>query len=280
VSPFGDDDGEMRAPRFIHDDVIEAIVRDRPLDGSHAAHPALVAFAQQVRALGDEPVPPPSSELAALLEGKARPDLGSDDAVLVLGGPGLGGRSERNYRMLGTRKLASVTGKVAGLGLVAKIGLGASVAAAGVVGAGATGMLPASADHAVRGAIEAVTPVKFHDHDQSHNGQKPDDNFGQRVSSDATGESDGDKGVDGHQIADDAPGADHRPGSAAADEPPGQSGDTGLTRANETPAAPYAPDTPPSTTPPQAGGPDDPAHGNTNHTVPSTVPPAAHGAKS
>jgi hypothetical protein len=277
----------MRAPRFIHDDVIEAIVRDRPVDASHAT---LVAFARQVRALGDEPVPPPpSSELAALLEGRAKLDLGSDDAVHVLDGAGLGGRSERNHhRRPGTQKLASVTSKAAGLGLIAKIALGASVAAASVAGAGVTGMLPARANHAVRGVIEAVTPIKFHDHDHDHSDhsdQKPDGNFGERVSSDATGESDGDKGVDGHQIADDAPGADHRPGSAAVDEPPGQSGDTGLTRANETPAAPHAPDTPPSTTPPHKGAPDDPGganpgQSNTDHTVPSTVPPAAaHGAK-
>ncbi len=109
-------------------------------------------------------------------------------------------------------------------------------------------MLPAAANDAVRGAIEVVTPVDFapagHDNNDGH------DNFGYRVSSDATGESDGENGVDGQQISDEAPGAANRPDNGSRpDEPPGQSGETGLTRANQTPAADHAPDSVPSTVP-------------------------------
>jgi hypothetical protein len=167
--------------------------------------------------------------------------------------------------MPGTSLLAAVTSKAAGLGLAAKVGLGTSLAAAGVVGAGAAGALPAGADHAVQDAIEVVSPLEF---PESGPDEAPSpDRFGDQVSSDATGESDGEKGVDGREIAENAPGAEHRPDSAGPDEAPGQSGDTGLTRANETPAAPHVPDTPPSTTPAPGGGPADPAG-----SVPSTVP--------
>jgi hypothetical protein len=269
VSGGGDDGAGMRASRIIPDDVIEAIVRDQPVDSSFAP---LVAFARQVRALGDAPVPRPSSELAALLEGRAQPDLGSVDDVGTLGEASSGGRSERNRRMPGIRTLAGVTSKVASLGLVAKIGLGTSLAAAGVASAGTAGVLPASANHAVRDAIEVVSPVEFSEPGDS----EAPDRFGERVSSDATGESDGEKGVDGREIADDAPGADHRPDPAVADEAPGQSGETGLTQANETPAAPHAPDKPPNTTPPQGGpadpGSDNPGQPNAPGSVASTVP--------
>jgi hypothetical protein len=181
--------------------------------------------------------------------------------------------------MPGTQMLAGLTSKVAGLGVVAKVGLGASLAAAGVAGAGVAGALPAAADHAVRDAIETVSPL-----DLAEPGDGAPDRFGARVSADATGESDGDKGVDGPTIAAEAPGADHRNGaasgasagsrgSAAPDEPPGQTGATGLTRANQTTAAPHAPDTPPSTSPPHRG-PDDPGD---DHPAPGG-PAGGHGS--
>jgi hypothetical protein len=162
--------------------------------------------------------------------------------------------------------------RIAGLGAAAKIGIGVSVAAATVAATGAAGMLPAGASHGVRHAIEAVTPVTFHD-EQDH-----PDNFGSRVSSDAKGDSDGQNGVDGHTISSEAPGAAHRSTSnAKPDEPPGQSGVTGLDRANQTPAADHAPDsvpqahagTVPSTVPDHGQG---QGHGGQPTPVPSTVP--------
>ena len=102
-----------------------------------------------------------------------------------------------------------------------------------MTGAGAAGVLPTAANDAVRSAIE-IDPVDFGSSEDTPS-------YGSKVSADATGESDGEKGVDGQTIADGAPGAAHRPDSAAVDETPGQSGDAGLTRANETPAAANAP---------------------------------------
>ena len=233
----GDSDAMMTSTRYTYDDVLEAIVRGDAVPSSHAS---LASFAREVRALEDDPVPGPSDELAALLEG----------------------------RPLNVARLASATGKVAGLGLVAKIALGASLAAAGVVTAGAAGVLPATANHAVRGAIEGVTPVHFDD-EQDH-----PENFGDRVSSDATGESDGKNGVDGRQISDEAPGADNRGDSSRPDVPPGQSGVTGQDRAGQTPAA-----TAPGQVDPGANGDgqdDDDTTTTTEqqHTPQSTVPPA------
>jgi len=69
VSPRGDDDDGMKATRYLHDDVIEAIIQGAPV---HDMHAPLVSFADRVRALGDEPVPAASPTLAAVLAGRVR----------------------------------------------------------------------------------------------------------------------------------------------------------------------------------------------------------------
>jgi hypothetical protein len=253
----------MTAILHIPEDVIEAILRDEPVADVYGA---VAAFAAQMRVLENAPAPAASADLAEMLAGPV--------GLVAVGRPG--GRPGRK-RMPGIESVAGLGGKVASLGLVAKLGLGTSLAAAGVVGAGVAGVLPAAANEAVRDAVEVVSPVQFDSND--------DTNFGDRVSTDATGESDGVNGVDGQQIADEAPGAANRPDSGPADEPPGQSGETGLTRANQTPAVDHAPDTPGASAeagdsgqPDEAGDPDgDGAPGNTAEggrpeTVPSTVP--------
>jgi hypothetical protein len=240
----------MKATRLLHDDVIEAIVRGDDVD---PAHHQLATFAERVRALGDGPAPAVSAELAALLDGSAAPGLGALDDVAVA----FPGDRPGRKRMI--------------FGPMAKLGLGAALTVAGVGTAGVVGMLPAAANDAVRGAIEVVTPVDFappgHDDNDGH------DNFGDRVSSDATGESDGENGVDGQQISDEAPGAANRPDGSRPDEPPGQSGDTGLTRANQTPAADHAPDAPPTTASDHGGAPADPGDPDGDG-QPGVTPPA------
>jgi len=236
VSGLGDDNAVMRTTRYTFDDVVEALVNG---EGVATAHAQLATFAQEVQSLGHEPVPSPSPELAALLEGRGA----------------------------GVARLAGATGKVAGIGIVAKLGLSASLAAAGVVGAGAAGLLPAAANQAVRGAIEVVTPIQFAE-DNDH-----PENFGDRVSDDATGESDGEHGVDGQEISDQAPGAAHRNGGSSPDAAPGQTGITGLDRANQTPAATHAPD--PGTNGDDSDDEDEGAPGSSGESTPSsTVPPA------
>lgn len=249
----GDHDADMSPTSQIRwrwelDDVtVEAIVQGRPVDDQFEP---LVAFARQVRtAAVDQPGPAPSDELARILRGEDPPMM-----------------QERDHVEVG--RVAARFAKVAGLGLTAKVMLGASVAAASVASAGAAGVGPAS--NAVRGAIEAVSPVEF-----DHEAPEHPENFGGRVSDDANGESDGEKGVDGQQISEETPGAEHRPDSG--DTPgkgSGQPDSTGLDRANETPAAEHAPDSVPG----NGDGDGSNAGGNgggqqpSEHTPSSTVP--------
>lgn len=214
MSGSGDNESEMPPTGLLDEETIEAIVTGDEVD---ARFDQIVAFARQVRAVGDEPPPPVSPALEAVFAGRAVP------------------RSRRG-RLPG--RLATAAAKVAGLGAVAKIGLGTSVAAASVVAAGAGGVLPGPVNEGVRGAIEAVTPVDFGDPGTSDEPADRDDpgRFGDRVSSDATGESDGDPGVDGGEVSEEAPGASHRPSGTGPPE------NRGLDRAGETPAAPNLPD--------------------------------------
>ena len=63
------------------------------------------------------------------------------------------------------RRKNMLVAKLAGLGLAAKVALGAGVAAAAVTTAGATGVLPAPAQHGVAVAVNAISPLEFPDLD-------------------------------------------------------------------------------------------------------------------
>jgi hypothetical protein len=251
LSDPGDHVPKMTPAPLLDDLTIDALV-----DGSPApcGLDQLGAFAAVVRSVGDRPPPRPSPELAALLT------RGAQDAAAHLQTTLIPRRATRR----------SVLAKAAGLGLAAKIGFGTTAVAAGVVGAGAAGVLPGGADRVVRDAIEVVTPVEFTDRadrlDDRDGEADPVDTdgpavtgdagvpslpgeHGDRVSSDASGESDGEPGVDGPTVAEQAPGATNRP-----PEPPAPSG------------------TVPPASDPQAtsGVPDD----TPGATAPSTEPPA------
>lgn len=285
MSDSGDHVPEMAPTPLLDDLTIEMI-----LDGDQvpAAFGSLAAFGAGVRAVGDGPAPRPSPALAHLLA------TGSDGVTASLAAPGVS--DDLAPTTLDQRRQRRFTlAKVAGLGVVAKVGLAATTAAAGVVGAGAAGMLPGEASRVVRDAIEVVTPVEFRDDEQgdrqgdggqvgggpgandggdatdSGSPSEPGDH-GDRVSTDATGESDGDPGVDGSEISQDAPGASQRPS-----ETPGQDDTTG---------PPADAGTPPVTVPPgDPGKPADPGSPSPSSTIPSpsstvpappsTVPPAA-----
>jgi hypothetical protein len=217
VTLRGDDDGDM-TPTLEFDDLIEAVVKGDPVPEAHAA---LATFAQRVRVLGHGPAPTPTPELATLLAGRQ----------------GL-------ERPQGNGRLAPTARRRGQLRRVVRLGLGASLAAAGVAGAGAAGVLPAAANNAVRSAIEAVSPLDIGRpaHPANH---------GSVISTDAKGDSDGEPGVDGRAVAESAPGAAHRADGAPAKpaSPPGETGITGADRADETPAG-----TNPSATAPGRNG--------------------------
>jgi hypothetical protein len=234
---------------LLDDETSEAIVRCDAVDPG-LEH--LAVFAKQVRDLGDGPAPPVSRELQAL----------------IASGGGQGRGAVGRNRMFADQTMAA-TGRVASLGFAAKLGLGTAAAALSMAGAAAAGVLPDQANDAVRHAVEAVTPVEFTEPADEHPA-----NFGERVSRDATGTSDGQRGVDGDTISDEAPGAAHRPAD------PGQPASTGLDRAAQTPAAPHLPEDVPAAQADEPNGPPDgvaadpPASPNGgasgDHTPPST----------
>lgn len=238
----GEYEEEMHVTGLLDDETIESIVTG---DEVHARFDAIAAFARDARTMRDDPLPPPSAALEAVFAGR----------------PATGRPRGSSFPTGKRRKLTSAAAKVAGLGAAAKIGLGSFAAAASVAAAGAGGALPGPATDGIRGAIETVTPIEFDDPaspggsggsggSRSHDDQGQ---FGDRVSSDATGESDGRPGVDGQVISEEAPGAANRP-----DQP----GERGQDRAGETPAA--------TNTPAAPGGSDDP--GPVGQTPGATAP--------
>lgn len=205
MSDPGDHGSDMPALRYLDDEAIEAVTLGDDVVPELAT---LASFAAQVRSLGDEPAPRPSPELRALVAAHAREVARADCArrvappVLAVGAFGASGRAAQ-------RRLASVAGRVAGLGIAARVALGVSVATAGVAGAGVAGALPDGADRAVRDAIEAVTPL---DLPGRHPGAADDVGVGPTTTvAPATGTPAPGPGAGGG-----APGAD-----AAADDGPG-----------------------------------------------------------
>ena len=146
--------------------------------------------------------------------------------------------------MLISELLAGLSTKLVGLGMAAKAGMGLAVAAAGVTTAGAAGVLPAPVQHAVATTAAAATPFTFPD------SARTSAVMGATVSADATGASDGVKGVDGQTVAEaakaagttDAATTDAATSDAGTHTPVGaNTGATGLDRANQTPAAGHVP---------------------------------------
>jgi hypothetical protein len=226
VTTSGDHGREMSLTWLLDDETSEAILRGDEVV-PHLERLAL--FANQVRGLGDAPAPPASPALQELIESGGG-QLRSATAV---------SRMSAGQGMPATRRVVR-------LGFAGKLGLGTAAAVLGMAGAAAAGVLPDQANNALRHAVEAFTPVEFPEPTAEH-----PTNFGDRVSTDATGASDGENGVDGGTISDQAPGSAHR--SADAGEP----ADTGLDRAGETPAAPHVPADAPAQADTQNGPPDE-----------------------
>jgi len=271
VNGPSDHDPQMPATALLDDDTIDALIEGRPVPDEHAP---LAAFASLVQAAGDRMPPAPAPALARLMhEGVPRANGARPGAIAGAAARAAGRRPAPRRHLVA---------KVAGIGIAAKVGLGVTAAAAGVVGAGAGGLLPDSADRVVRDAIEIVTPFGFGDDSGSgrgSGGQTGDGSdgtdapgtsapgsagFGEDVSSDATGESDGEQGVDGQDIADKAPGATNRP----TDEP-GRPDDPGSGTPSDT--APPAGNGPSPGVPPVTTGPPADVPGRGVPGAPGTV---------
>jgi hypothetical protein len=162
VTTPSDDVAEMPPAPEIDDPTIEAIVRG---DDVAVEVRDLAMFAAHVRAVADRPPSRPSTPLARLFAdglpavGRAAPVAAEPARARRRSRPG-----RRHLARTGPPRRARRTlARALGVGLVAKLSLGATAAA--VAGAGASGVLPGPAGRAVRGAIEVVTPVEFTDGD-------------------------------------------------------------------------------------------------------------------
>jgi hypothetical protein len=110
-------------------------MHEQPLD-----EPLLSEFFNELRSWGTGAAPVPNAALASLLDADPAP---------IPSPP--------------RRKKKMITSKLAGLGIAAKVALGLGVAAAAVTTAGATGVLPPPAQHAVASVVDAVTPLQLPD---------------------------------------------------------------------------------------------------------------------
>jgi hypothetical protein len=173
VTAPSDDVAEMPPAPVIDDPTIEAIVRG---DDVAVEVRDLAIFAAHVRAVADRPPSRPSPPLARLFAdglpavGRAAPVAAEPARARRRSRPG--SRHPRHLGRTGAPRRARLTlARALGVGLVAKLCLGATAAAA-VAGAGASGVLPGPAGRAVRGAIEVVTPVEFRERDPAPAGPR------------------------------------------------------------------------------------------------------------
>jgi hypothetical protein len=149
VTARDDHRGEAEMNRTLDDDTTEALLAGRgPMQQGEVA--LLREFVDVLRSGARGPVPPPSAALASLLEGSG---IRQPTPLPV------GAAREATPRRAG-RKPRTLTARVAAAGLLVKVGLGVSMAAASVGGAAAAGLPVAEA------VVEAVTPVEFGDRHQ------------------------------------------------------------------------------------------------------------------
>ena len=202
----------MSSTSLLDDSTIEAIVRGEEVG---VGWRDLAAFAAEVRTASERPPPPPSPELAHLLaEGVGHPAPAHDVAA-------------RGPRHRVPRRRSGLA-RAAGIGLVAKVGLGATAAVA-VAGAGAAAaaVMPGAPGHAVRDAIEVVTPVDFAEREPATTGE-PDHarSGGARAPSGAGGPAGAEapsgspSAADDHQ-SDGTGGSEHDRGEGDDTSPPG-----------------------------------------------------------
>jgi hypothetical protein len=240
MTPFGVDDDEMpNHPPPLDDATVEAFLARRATRADQLG--PLAGFAEDLQSAVNGPMPTARSDLATVLRTGLAAEVG---AVLTTAGSRVNGPAIRAAERPRWRKARYWVADILA-GAAGKAALGVSVAAASVLGAGATGILPASAQHDVATVVRAATPFEFPDpasSDAKPNGHGDVDR-GATVDSGATPPGANTGGTStGVDRADQTPAAGHVPTS-----PPGNTGgaSTGLDRANQTPAGGHVPTSPP-----------------------------------
>lgn len=163
MSTTDDHNGEMNVHGLLDDATAAAI-----LAGRSVRDPALrpvAGLVAEMRSLAQEAAPAPSAQLAAILAGGPVAAAREDSSAATAARPvsDVRGRRARLGRP-GPSALSRLARNVAAAGLAARIALGAGVAAAGMTGAAAAGVLPGPVQDAVAGAMETVTPFEFPRH--------------------------------------------------------------------------------------------------------------------
>lgn len=230
-----------------HDMGIHSALDDAAAENLLAGRPVcddelmpVAALLSTVRFSAYEAPPAPSLALAAVLAGEP---VGAT-AVEPVGATAVDPAPRTQPR---PGALSRLLRNVAAAGLVAKIAMGAGVAAASMTGAAAAGVLPDSVQDAVAGAVRAMTPFEFPD----HTGERPLPDGGGPL--DAPGEP----ATEHTPPPDDVPTGD--PATWSPDGFPGDAaGDAPSTTVGGPPPATAPGATPTTSVPPPAAGGDGP----------------------
>ena len=218
--PLRDHTGEMRSHHGPSDEAIEALLDGTP--SQELAGTPLADIVERIRMDAATTEPTPSTELASLMaHGLAPTEKGDLPATAGSNATAPEGawlpkwtRSAAMFRKL-------IIAKLAALGVVVKAGAAGAAVAVTAAGVGVTGQLPPPAQDAFDrivqqddaeedegdelevldedDSLEVDDSVEADDTDYA--GGPPEGSFGERVSQDATGESDGEPGVDGQEIS-------------------------------------------------------------------------------
>lgn len=249
----------MSVPDRLPDEAIDGLLDGSPAE--EAAGTPLAAFIADLRTSAQTVTPTPSEELQAVLA------EGLDPAELGAAAPATG----LTWRVRGRTIVRTLVTKFAALGLLGKAAAAGAAVTVAASGAGAAGVLPDSAqvvfDDLV--PIEGSADVEDDDGDQQSEeptaedvpaGDAPDTPADTAstppletdVSDDATGSDDGEPGVDGGDVAEDASDGQarvpaDRPAEKVKPRPEESSG--GSEAVEEAPADAPAEDTPASDRP-------------------------------
>ncbi|MCA1846442.1 MAG: hypothetical protein LC792_25255, partial [Actinobacteria bacterium] len=149
-------------PGVLDDETIQAILRGH--EPQEDALGPLVAFAHDVRAVADRPVPMPSAALVEVLTEGFSTEKGD---LLVTAASNVNGPETQAAGLPKWRKRPNMLPTGILSGLAAKIVAGVVAALAGVSAVGAAGALPGPTQHAVANVINSVTPFNLPDGDTS-----------------------------------------------------------------------------------------------------------------
>lgn len=244
----------MRTPDRLPDEALDDLLDGSPSE--EALGTPLAAYLDAVRHDAVTTEPRPSAELGVVLaEGLDPAELEARDVL-----PTTAGAGAISWRRRGRLALRVVTAKFAALGILGKAAAAGAAVTVAASGAGAAGVLPPPAQTTFNEVVgreapeDALDEADASSEDAETPPETPADTsdtapLDSDLSDDATGRSDGEPGVDGGEVANDATerdGADAGDAEQRPDEPEDTpAGD----RVDDTPADEVPEDAPPTPAP-------------------------------